>query len=80
LVDQALLVGVTGRQYDPLNPNLPSGQEMVDVPALSARRPDVPEDTGAQGARGPAGVDVQTCREAETPQPPDRDAHVNWHA
>ncbi len=73
----ALLTRVIGRQGDTLNPDPPTGQQVVDVPVFSRRTADVAEDAGAQGARGPAGVDVEARREVEAAEPTNRHAQVN---
>jgi len=77
LMAGALLTRVIGRQGDALNPDPPTGQQVVDVPVFSRRTAEVAEDPGAQAARGPAGVNVEARREVEAAQAPDRHAQVN---
>ena len=77
LMAGALLTRVIGRQGDALNPDPPAGQQVVDVPVFSRRTADVAEHAGAQGAGGPAGVNVKARREAEAAEPTDRHAQVN---
>jgi len=77
LMAGALRTRVIGRQDNALNPDPPTGQQVVDVPVFSRRTADVAEDAGAQAAGRPASIDVETCREAEAAEPADRDTQVN---
>jgi hypothetical protein len=67
LIDHALVISGVRDQDDTLDSHLGSGEEVIDVPVLSATAVNVAEDAGRQAAGGPTGVDVLAGWERKAP-------------